>query len=199
MQEAGRIVTPGDSLVHAGGAYLDGEGTHNFLNWLLASRVGRIALPTDKSTGKVVVKVDVDSPCDSGVPTVGSIVVAKVTNVNSRMCKCVITCREGRPLQGTFRGLIRREHVRATLRDKVVMQRSFRPGDVILARVLTMGDAQAYLLTTAEPELGVALARSREGRPLVPVSWLEMRCVTTGRTYPRKVARTAPGCEILPR
>ena len=148
-----------------------------------------MALPTDKATGKLVIKVEGESDTDPGVPTVGSLVIAKVTHVDSRLCKCLITCREGRPLQGTFRGVIRREHVRATLRDKVVMERSFRPGDVILARVLTLGDAQAFLLSTAEPELGVMRARSPEGRPLVPVSWLEMRCARTGRSYHRKVAR----------
>ena len=36
----------------------------------------------------------------------------------------------------------------------------FRPGDIALARVISLGDAGAgYLLTTAENELGVVIAR----------------------------------------
>ena len=56
--------------------------------------------------------------------------------------------------------MIRKEDVRATEKDRVEMYRSFRPGDISLARVISLGDAMVgYLLTTAENELGVVIAR----------------------------------------
>ena len=39
------------------------------------------------------------------------------------------------------------------------MAECFRPGDVVRAEVLSLGDARSYYLSTAEPELGVVRAR----------------------------------------
>lgn len=44
------------------------------------------------------------------------------------------------------------------------MSKSFRPGDIVMARVISLGDAQSYLLSTAENELGVVIATSEGGR-----------------------------------
>ncbi len=43
------------------------------------------------------------------------------------------------------------------------MYKSYRPGDIVLAKVMSLGDSQSYLLTTAENELGVVIATSEEG------------------------------------
>ena len=51
--------------------------------------------------------------------------------------------------------------MRAAEKDKVEMYKCFRPGDVVLARVLSLGEASTgYIVTTAENELGVVLAYS---------------------------------------
>lgn len=64
---------------------------------------------------------------------------------------------------------------------------SHRPGDVLLARVISLGDSRAYFLTTAAVELGVVFARSAEGVTMLPVSWQEMMCPATKNREPRKV------------
>lgn len=46
---------------------------------------------------------------------------------------------------------------------QVAMNQSFRPGDLVRARVLAMGTMREYRLTTAEAELGVVFARSLAG------------------------------------
>ena len=43
------------------------------------------------------------------------------------------------------------------------MYKSFRPGDIVLARVLTL-HTQTYLMSTAENELGVVFAKSESGK-----------------------------------
>jgi len=79
------------------------------------------------------------------------------------------------------------------------MLESFRPGDVVRAVVISLGDQGGYYLSTAGNELGVVLAWSSGGgdesggRELVPVSWREMGVVderggVEGKEW-RKVAK----------
>lgn len=68
----------------------------------------------------------------------------------------------------------------------------FRPRDVVLCRILSLGDAprRPYLLSTAEHELGVVHAIcATSGHPMHAVSWKEMQCPVTGRKELRKCAR----------
>lgn len=43
--------------------------------------------------------------------------------------------------------------------DKVEVFKCFRPGDIVRARVISLGDARQYYLSTAENELGVSRGR----------------------------------------
>ena len=54
----------------------------------------------------------------------------------------------------------RQQDVRATEVDKVELIVCFRPGDLVRASVLSLGDSRSYLLTTARNELGVVYAKS---------------------------------------
>ncbi|XP_017834699.1 exosome complex component CSL4 isoform X3 [Callithrix jacchus] len=83
--------------------------------------------------------------------------------------------------------------VGAIVTCKVEIYKSFRPGDIVLAKVISLGDAQSnYLLTTAENELGVVVAHSESGVQMVPISWCEMQCPKTHTKEFRKVARVQP-------
>ncbi|NWR81160.1 EXOS1 protein, partial [Centropus unirufus] len=116
-----------------------------------------------------------------------------VGSINSRFAKVHILYVGSTPLKSTFRGTIRREDIRATEKDKVEVYKSFRPGDIVLAKVISLGDAQSnYLLSTAENELGVVVARSEAGVQMVPISWCEMQCPRTHTKDFRKVARVQP-------
>lgn len=105
---------------------------------------------------------------------------------------------------------IRRDDVRqrgssssSTSSDDIKLESCFRPGDWVLARIVSLGDARRYLISTAEPELGVVRATSSSaaastvssgrgnGGPVLmkPISWNEMECPITGRKESRKVAR----------
>lgn len=65
---------------------------------------------------------------------------------------------------------------------------SFRPGDVVRAEVVHLGDSRSVLLSTAKNELGVVFARGANGEVLVPTGWNEVASEVTGVTEPRKVA-----------
>ncbi|KAF3844068.1 hypothetical protein F7725_016116 [Dissostichus mawsoni] len=122
----------------------------------------------------------------------------EVTSINPRFAKVHILYVGSTPLKDRFRGTIRKEDVRATEKDKVETYKSFRPGDIVLAKVvsfsrISLGDVQSnYLLTTAENELGVVVAHSEAGAQMVPISWCEMQCPQTHSKEFRKVARVQP-------
>lgn len=74
-----------------------------------------------------------------------------------------ILCVGPKPVRQRYSGVIRVQDVRATEIDKVQVQASFRPGDVVRAEVLSLGDARSYHLTTAKNQLGVVYAKSVAG------------------------------------
>lgn len=125
------------------------------------------------------------------VPNVGDVVTARVRKINRRLASCDVLCVGSAALRERFSGIIRVQDVRATEIDKVNMVESFRPGDVVRAVVLSMGDTRSYYLSTARNDLGVIYAESRSGVRLVPKSWEEMQCPKTKLIEKRKVAKVA--------
>ncbi|XP_065852360.1 uncharacterized protein [Euphorbia lathyris] len=123
------------------------------------------------------------------VPEPGSAVIARVTKVTAKTASADIMCVGTKSVKEKFTGVIRQQDVRATEIDKVDMHSSFRPGDIVKALVVSLGDARAYYLSTAKNELGVVSAESTAGATMVPVSWTEMQCPLTGQIEHRKVAK----------
>lgn len=72
------------------------------------------------------------------VPVAGDIVTARVTVMNQRFAKCSIICIGDVILKRVYRGILRKEDVRAERKDEVSMYNSFRPGDIILARIVSI-------------------------------------------------------------
>ncbi|XP_057999381.1 uncharacterized protein LOC110668173 [Hevea brasiliensis] len=98
------------------------------------------------------------------VPEPGYVVIARVTKVMAKMASADIMCVGPKSVREKFTGIIRQKDVRATEIDKVNMHLSFRPGDIVRALVLSLGDARAYYLSTAKNELGVVSADSTAGK-----------------------------------
>ena len=122
-------------------------------------------------------------------------IIVAIKRLNrDRFCKMHILCVRESVLKDPFRAQLRKEDVRATEKDKVEMYKCFRPGDVVLARVLSLGEASTgYIVTTAENELGVVLAYSETtGSKMIPVSWTEMQCPKSYAKEFRKIAKVIP-------
>jgi len=188
---AGSLVTPGVRVCPMDSNKVSGPGTYTQHGHIHSSLLGTLTLTTSKD-GLVEVSV-LGQDNDTLVPAQGDIVTVKVLAVSPRFAKVHILCVGDGVLSSPFRGLLRKEDVRATERDRVELYRCFRPGDIALARVISLGDASAgYLLTTAENELGVVIARSEAGAAMVPVSWTEMQCPVTCAKEGRKVAKVMP-------
>ncbi|GJP83250.1 hypothetical protein CLOP_g13423 [Closterium sp. NIES-67] len=127
----------------------------------------------------------------AAIPSVGVTVIAKVSRVTPRAAMADIVCVGAHAVTDKFSGIVRQQDVRATEIDKVDLLASFRPGDLIRAQVLSLGDSRAYFLSTAKNDLGVILAKGVAGVPMVPISWQEMRCPITDQVENRKVAKVA--------
>ncbi|MEW5307916.1 MAG: hypothetical protein WDW38_010565 [Sanguina aurantia] len=123
------------------------------------------------------------------VPKPGDVVTVKISRVQQNSAQASILCVGTHALDVEFRGTIRQQDVRSTETDKVVIYDCFRPGDLVTAEVLSLGDARSYYLSTAKNELGVVYARGGAGVPLVPISWTEMRCPDTMAVEKRKCAK----------
>ncbi|KAJ3672091.1 hypothetical protein LUZ60_006812 [Juncus effusus] len=192
-EEAGDdIITPGELLGDASqfvagkGAYVSPNGQH-----VRASLTGRRKVtppPSDSSDRREIIEI-VGHKAHGAVPQPGSIVIARVTKIMGRTASADIMCVDSKAVKEKFSGIIRQQDVRATEIDKVDLYQSFRPGDIVRALVLSLGDARAYYLSTAKNELGVVSAQSIAGGTMVPISWTEMQCPLTGQIEQRKVAK----------
>ncbi|KAM9942490.1 hypothetical protein ACTFIT_005873 [Dictyostelium discoideum] len=125
----------------------------------------------------------------SVVPEIGSIVTVQVLRINPKLASVAILCVGTKALKETFNGIIRIQDVRATEIDKVEIYKSFRPGDIVLAQIISLGDSRSYYLSTAKNELGVVFAQSVAGSTMIPISWNTMQCPKTKTKEFRKVAK----------
>ncbi|CAB4054902.1 CSL4 [Lepeophtheirus salmonis] len=160
------LVVPGMRLCVADENNVSGPGTYSQNGYIYSSLAGSLKLvrskkDDSKSASEVRITVVPPSSVVTEIPSLGDIVTVKVIAVNPRSAKVQIVCVRNSALSEPFRGLIRKEDVRATEKDKIEMYKSFRAGDIVLCRVISIGEASSgYLLSTAENELGVVIASS---------------------------------------
>ena len=96
------------------------------------------------------------------VPTVEDRVICQVLRISSKQATVQILSTEKYcfyPLN--YRGIVRQQDIREVDRDKTLVYKSFRPGDIIAAEVLGARESgQGFLLSTAKESLGVIIAKS---------------------------------------
>eukprot|EP00775_Hariotina_reticulata_P003225 gene3225-3502_t len=183
-----------------------GPGTYTRGGYIYASVVGvQEVLNAQEQPGHAVMQVlgRAGAPV---VPEPGSIVISKVTKVSPTSASAKIVCCGTQALEADFTGIIRQQDVRAHEIDKVMAHLGKGGGFVDVqfavsrfhghlmyspcrARVLSLGDARSYYLTTADNTLGVVHAKSLAGVAMVPISWQEMQDPKTLIKEKRKVAK----------
>ena len=167
-----------------------GQGTHIKGPYICASVVGikRTLPPT--ADGQTHPRIEVICSGTQPVfPSIADVVIARVITINPRLATVDILAVGDTPVPHRCSGVVRIQDVRATEIDKVQLHLCFRPGDLIRAEVLSLGDARSYFLSTAKNELGVVGARSLSGEMMVPISWQEMQCPKSKIVEKRKVAK----------
>jgi exosome complex component CSL4 len=194
------IALPGQLLGPAD-KYLPGPGTHMHEQHIYASVGGPVASTRASKATTPLLSISRTTSTDPGIlgtnsggggtilPEVSSTVLALITRLGPRFATCEILVIDDVVCREAFQGQIRREDIRATEKDKIRMDESFRVGDLIRGTVISLGDQSNYYVSTAENAFGVVMARSEEGRLMYPVSWKEFRDPVTGRGEPRKAAK----------
>ncbi|OEU15778.1 hypothetical protein FRACYDRAFT_187222 [Fragilariopsis cylindrus CCMP1102] len=209
----GSTVIPGDRIATIR-QVRSGIGTYVKGGHIYASLLGTLRLQLNNDGGggdnnpTFICSVDVSSsssssknsnllllPATSQVLKVGQLIVGRISRITPQNAVVEIRVAEGvGPLRGPpyYEGAIRLDDVRAGKavvdQNHVVLADCFRPGDLVSCRVISMGDARRYFLSTAETELGVVRAE-RKGVVMIPVSWKEMECPVTGVRESRKNAK----------
>jgi exosome complex component CSL4 len=175
----GSTVVPGDRIGSIRQA-TSGIGTYSKGGHIYASRVGRL----EESNGVI----SVDNEKHHVVLKQGQVVLARVERLTMTQAHLEILAADDKLLVHTYQGILRREDVRTGATVQVKLQDCVMPGDIVLCRILDTG--RLYILSTAEPQLGVIYATDSQGTPLAVKSWKEMQC-PNGESYARKCARPA--------
>jgi exosome complex component CSL4 len=199
--EIGSTVAPGDRIGSIR-QISPGLGTYSRGGYVYASAVGRLTLAQASAKEQEEAETASLPICSvqlqggrqyasSQVLTTGKIVLGKVLRIVLQQAVIEIVAAEGvGGLRNPHEGVIRPEDVRAGATKEVQLYDSFRPGDVVLCRILSLGDSRRYYLSTAEAELGVVRAfSSTSGKLMVPISWKEMECPETKAKESRKCAK----------
>ncbi|KAN0012536.1 hypothetical protein ACTFIU_007843 [Dictyostelium citrinum] len=197
------IITPGQRLCKESD-YISSEGTYVHKGYIYSSVLGfkhiikrnidtinenNVNSNNDNIENNKDYIVVLKEKEPSVVPEIGSIVTVQVLRINPKLASVAILCVGTKALKETFNGIIRIQDVRATEIDKVEIYKSFRPGDIVLAQIISLGDARSYYLSTAKNELGVVFAQSVAGSTMIPISWNTMQCPKTKTKEFRKVAK----------
>lgn len=180
--EVGSTVVPGDRL---GLIQKAGPGTHVRGGHAYAAVHGSL-----QQSDHGVVTVQPTKPLLlRHVLRVGQVVLAKVLRLTLQQAIVEIVATPNGVLPHSYEGAIAKEDIHDEA--PVAVHQAFAPSDVVICRVLSLGDSRRYFLTTAEASLGVLHAKSKSGHAMVPTSWKEMECPETGAKERRKCARPA--------
>lgn len=106
-----------------------------------ASAPPNSAAKSNHATAKPSVSIPHLASSSNTLPTVDSTVLCRVTRIQTRQATVAILVVGDDVCKDEFNGVIRREDVRATEKDKVVLGDGFRPGDIVRALVVRVGAA----------------------------------------------------------
>ena len=120
------------------------------------------------------------------IPEIGDFVFARVSKISkNRGAECQIFSIGQNPLGAEFRGIVRTLDIAAPslITEFSEISECFRPGDIIRARVISLGDARAFFLSTVADDCGVVWAPGN----FKPASYRLVE--VNGRAERRKVAK----------
>ena len=117
------------------------------------------------------------------MPAVGDVVYARVTRISkSRGAECQIFATL-KPLSREFRGTVRTvDFASPALQEFSQVSDCFRPGDIIRAKIISLGDSKSFFLSTVPDDCGVVFAGN-----LNPASYKLV--ALDGQVERRKVAK----------
>ena len=121
-----------------------------------ATRV--VAVDAGKKPAEVVAVAAAHSINRYALPAVGDVVYGKVVRLHQQYAVLSIVCVAGNVVECNgynIQGKVMREDIRNHHIDSVVVSDFFRPGELVKAKVISLGDEHAYMLSTSDDNFGV--------------------------------------------
>lgn len=189
-------VLPGQKVAEINSNLISGHGIYEKDGYLIASLPGTLI---QLSNNTLLVQSSSSSNPHKKlhaqvIPVIGQDIIGKVVKITSKYAGVDILAVDGEmPLMEPIKGTIRiQDIVEVEEKDIPQVHLAFRPGDLVRARMIGIGDPSAgYLLSTGlTPHLGVIYGKSAAaGAALLPHAWNEMICSQTGIKEKRKCAK----------
>ncbi|KRX07757.1 Nucleic acid-binding, OB-fold [Pseudocohnilembus persalinus] len=193
MNLKGKIVQPGDLIGQIAPNVEIGDGIYVKNNNMFASLYGKIDIDSEKiNEGEAKHTIKIQSSIQNKSPCLqlGQVVIGKIIRLKEDLCHLKIMMIEDQPINSYLEGVIRKQNVRESEVDKLEMQNCFIPGDIVKAKIISLGDSTKVFLSTVGDDLGVLFAKDQEmGQLMLPYSWNQMISLQTGLKEERKVAK----------
>lgn len=185
MVDSNKKAYPGMFLGYAYDFTIGDSGVYKKDDKLFASMIGEVCLDKNCSPPRIYIKNEITEY----MPKIGDEVFSKITKVTRYHSTCEIVAFKSKPLKNTIMAMIKYENVKNDFREFDMFE-CFVPGDVVLAKVISIDQSNFIYLSTADVNYGVIFARSSITKNIMmPVSFDKMLCVDTKIQETRKVAK----------
>lgn len=187
VDRTGIICVPGDRLCMSDEKTLPAAGTYKSEDYIYASLAGHVVINNANKDVKFI-GVEGNNKTSRTLPSLNDIVTCQVTSIQANWALCMIWCVNNHVLKQPFKAMVKKHDMRNHEKDLIDTSKCCLPGDVIIGKVIGVGDNGRYQITLADKEFGVVIATSDAGATMVPVSWTEMKCPISHVKEERKVA-----------
>ncbi|SOV77832.1 exosome complex component CSL4, putative [Plasmodium reichenowi] len=163
------IVIPGEFL-GLQSEYINGNNTYLLKGEIRSSILGQKIINKNNDK-KTIISVYNLKPPSLYLPKIGDIVICKIQRVSFHMIYCYILSSHNIFTKNALKGFILKSDIHINegeLGDNFIC---FKQGDIIKAKVLSIGQYSSYKLSTVGSELGVIAAFNQKGEILRPVAW----------------------------
>ncbi|CDU17053.1 3'-5' exoribonuclease Csl4 [Plasmodium yoelii] len=162
------IVLPGEVVGNLNN-YISGNNTYILNNEIRSTILGKKNISINNEN-KEIINIDVIKDY-TPLPQVGDLVICKVYRVTFNMIYCNILLTNNKPLKNSLKGYINKSDIHIYEGDLGDNFDCFKQGDIIKAKVLSIGQHSSYKLSTVGSDLGVIIALSEKGDILQPAAW----------------------------
>ncbi|SPJ09631.1 exosome complex component CSL4, putative [Plasmodium sp. DRC-Itaito] len=163
------IVIPGEFL-GSQDKYINGNNTYLLKHEIRSSILGKKII-NKNNDNKTIISVYNLKPASLSLPKIGDIVICKIERVSFHMIYCYILSSHNTFTKNTLKGFILKSDIHVNQGELGDNFLCFKQGDIIKAKVLSIGQYSSYKLSTVGKELGVIAAFNEKGEILKPVAW----------------------------
>lgn len=147
------LCIPGEKICLADDVTIPGFGTYRDEDGIYASVAGY--LTNKKENGKMTLSIEKIGSKERAVPASGDIVTCLVISTQTNIAVCNIKCVNEVVLKQPFKAMIKRDEIRVQDKEITDISKYCLAGDIIIGRIIGLGDNGRYIVSVAEPGLGV--------------------------------------------